>query len=295
MPDIPTDVLIPRKAKLHRIESKYGPLEDEVRCGLEGCGTPHKHGFVVSFGDPDAEPGNNLGIVGHVCGKRSFGVSWVEAERIFDAKVRDAKVQAAAERFRAQAGHILPELEAALPRLKRHQNVREVLSRQVPMLMRVCQEAAEKNQGQIRLARGRDFVTVHQLEGRLFWMNDRALGRARELDLSIRDFVNFMNGSDAEPRDIERRLSQLGDVRHTWELVCKWMVAADSALRPQHLQSVMDAVGRLPDPFLVDLGVGRSAQFPANLRIVDDLLQRRYLIAGTSDRYTWSTIANLRE
>lgn len=50
----------------------YGPLTDKVSCGLEGCKTPHKRGFIVSFCESRDAP-SEMDVVGHVCGKNAFG------------------------------------------------------------------------------------------------------------------------------------------------------------------------------------------------------------------------------
>ena len=296
MRELPVDTVISSGSTLHRIEDSYGPLKDEVKCGLEGCRTPHKRGFIVAFSQSDSGTEHGLGIVGHVCGKRAFGTGWVEAERAYDARVRAEEVRAAAERFQARIGLILPELQAALPRLKWQHELRKILLHRAPMLMRMCQEAASKHHGRIRRAQGGDFVTLHRLRGEPFWLEDRALDRAKELDYAARRLQLFLGTPEATTKEIDRRLGQLGNVGHTWDLVSKWMAAADEALRPQHLQRVIEAVSRATNPAIAAYGAAYGLDLTrieaVGVRVAGDVLEA-HLSSPDSYVYDWHPVARL--
>src|SRR6185437_14293129 len=163
---LPTGVIIPRDATLLEIRDSYGPLADEVRCGLEGCRTPHKRGFTVAFSVP-VDGAEGVGIVGHVCGKNAFGTGWIEAERVYDAKLRAAEADAARERFIGRAGRILPELGAVRPRLQKLNAARRAIEKHAAVVMKICSDAVRTSHGLIKIGDH----TLHHLEGKPFWID----------------------------------------------------------------------------------------------------------------------------
>jgi hypothetical protein len=54
--------------------------------------------------------------------------TWIAAERVYDAKMRAAEMEAAKERFLIRAGRIIPELTAATPRPKKLARARHALA-----------------------------------------------------------------------------------------------------------------------------------------------------------------------
>ncbi|MCU4387978.1 hypothetical protein KTH40_10225 [Acinetobacter haemolyticus] len=65
-----------------RLEDLLGhyQFKEKVKCGIAQCGTKHQKGYVVKLTN-----GTEI-IIGHVCGKRKFGVDFTDKEREFKAQ-----------------------------------------------------------------------------------------------------------------------------------------------------------------------------------------------------------------
>jgi hypothetical protein len=72
---LPQVVEVPRGAELLRIVGAFEGLTEMIPCGLAGCHTPHRKGYVVAFRVNDGAEG----MVGHVYGSNFFGSAWNEA------------------------------------------------------------------------------------------------------------------------------------------------------------------------------------------------------------------------
>ena len=205
---LPTQTLIPRNAKLLSIRESYGPLAEEVRCGLEGCRTLHGRGFVVLFKIPASMEPPQSGVVGHICGKNAFGADWKQAERVYDAQIRAEQVSAAKDRFQARAGRILPALKAALPRLEWQNKVRSILLRYAGQAMSLCVEATRSQNGYLKLRSSREDINLHCLKGAAFWSESNALAlpRARQLEMETSRFLNYLASAEPDMNEVERRL-----------------------------------------------------------------------------------------
>ncbi len=293
---LPTDIIIPRDATLLEIRDSYGPLSEEVRCGLEGCRTPHKRGFIVSFGDTSGVA-SGVGIVGHVCGQNAFGTNWLEAEQAYDAKVRAAEMDAARERFLVRSGRILPELRAALPRLKLHYIARRVLEKNAAFVMKTCVEAVKSSHGRIGIYRGGQHRILHRLEGESFWTTgNNALPRATELDVEATSFQEYLRSPNVTKKEAERRLGNLTDIEHRWGLVSKAMQAAESALQPSHLGKVFEAVDQVirSTPHWHPPGLEPGDEWQLNVRLRGTVLEIRARdVQSGSTRETWIPAVDL--
>lgn len=84
-------------------------FKDKVKCGIAQCGTKHQKGYVVKLTD-DTEI-----IIGHVCGKKNFGVDFTDKERQFKA-----------QRIHAEQFQAMKDTFEKLPQLK--QKFEEVLT-----------------------------------------------------------------------------------------------------------------------------------------------------------------------
>jgi hypothetical protein len=238
---LPVDVRIPKGAKLLEIQESYSS-PDEVQCGLEGCRTPHKRGFLVSFTEQDGAP-TKVGMIGNVCGKNTFNTTWIAAERVYDAKVKAAEMEAAKERFLIRAGRIIPELQAATPRLVKLAAARCALAKHGPEIMKICADAVKSRHGRIQVRSGREDVTVHRLRGDNFWLDGgNALFRAKQLDCEVSRFLEYLSSPEATKKEVDRRLGNLHDVEYRWGQISRSLEAAEAGLRPSHLEKVFEAV-----------------------------------------------------
>lgn len=245
--DLPTEVIIPRGATLAGIEGAYGPLKNEIACGLESCRTPHKSGFVVEFLPPGGR-GAERGLIGRVCGKKAFGTDWQEASRRFAAERRITTVAELSRGLREAAEEILPQLRAALPTLRRCNAAYRAIAQHAPWLMSFCADAVRSHGGQIGVDRAGKFIPVLKLEGGGFYVSDsRALRRAEELQASLERAVEFLSRGAPPVRQVSDRIRALGDVRHAWSIIERELREAEVATRPATLARVVHAVGRITD------------------------------------------------
>lgn len=273
MSNLPTDIVIPRGSVLSRIEEAYGPLEEEVRCVLEGCRTLHKRGFIVSFSHPSLSKVDNLAIVGHVCGKARFGGAiWMKAEQLYEEKLRDIEAQAAKERFIIRAGRILPELRAALPRLRWQLTVRAILFDAGREMAHLCVKAIENHRGRLKIGD----VTLHRIKGTRFWADSEPLHRAIDLEILATRFLMYLDSSKTTKKEINRQLELLKNIEERWQLAQMAMADADEAIRPGQLQKVFSACNQIimSEPRLV--GMRGWEDWNLQVRVSGNTLEVQY-------------------
>lgn len=83
------------KHKLKEVIGNYS-LQDQVKCGLSNCHTPHNNGFVVV-----TESGHVTNI-GKDCGQKYFGVEFTQQRRAFQDTVTERDNRERLESFRFQ-------------------------------------------------------------------------------------------------------------------------------------------------------------------------------------------------
>lgn len=176
---------------------------EKVHCGLEGCGTPHNKGFLVLFTEGDGATAK-VGMVGHICGKNTFNTSWTAAELVYHARARAAEVKAAEERFRSRAGRILPDLQAAAPRVRTLIAAGGVLTKNAAEIMRICADAAKSRGGRIETYYGHE---VHRLAGVAFWRDGgTALLGVLRLQHEVEQFFSYLSSPEATRKEIDRQI-----------------------------------------------------------------------------------------
>ena len=114
----------PESAKLKEIIGNYY-LPSEVPCGLSSCHQQHLKGYVVST------VAGAITNVGHVCGKKYFGVEFEQMRRQFD---RDVRMQSYREELSAFQRRI-PEIESAIEDLRTEAFGADWVNRQVTALL----------------------------------------------------------------------------------------------------------------------------------------------------------------
>ena len=244
---IPDQVLIPRNAKLISIKESYGPLPEEICCGLEGCRALHRKGFVVYFQVPASMEPPQSGVVGHICGKNAFGADWKQAERLYAVQIKAEQISAAKDRFQDRAGRILPVLKAVLPRLEWQNKVRSILLRNAGRVIGLCVEATKSQNGYLKLRSSRGDLNLHCLKGAAFWSESYALAlpRARQLEADASRFLDYLASAEPDMKEVERRLTTFVDIEHRWNLIKKAVTAADAALDPKHLDQVLNVCNKI--------------------------------------------------
>ena len=268
MHELPLGVAIPRSAKLLAIEDRYGPLKDEVRCGL--CGTMHGKGFIARF---ECDGVQGRGLLGHVCGKNNFGAVYTDAERRFDIAQRGEGVAAGVERFHVRAAKIMPELQAALPHLSWQRSVRDAIEASSWQVMREAGNAVRTQNG--RLQSG--FRALGKLAGKEFWTDFRAPQRARELATDVEQFGDYL-ANDVRRKDLAHRVGLVADIEGRWERIVAAMADADQALRPGNLDKLFKAVNQIrvdhPEPWDARSPDIYKEEWRIQVRIRGTLLER---------------------
>lgn len=183
--DLPgyTDGINPKTQKLVSIIGRY-ILADPVRCGLSSCRTPHGRGFVVTI------DGGQVTNIGKDCGKKHFGVDFIEMSRAFERDDRNRQRRELLQTFQAQ----IPGLMEQIARLR------------VPLrgdeIYRACQTVRLKLPASARAALSK-MVAVR--DGRL--MRDR-LETQEEADIrELREFAHIrqaVGDEDADERKAKR-------------------------------------------------------------------------------------------
>src|SRR3954469_20667828 len=122
---------------------------------------------------------------------------------------------------------------------KRQACAREARFRNHEDLRRRCKISTRR----IQVRTGRKDVTVHQLQGDNFWLNEgSALFRARQLDREVNRFLEYLSSPEATKKEIDRRLGNFHDIEYRGGLISRSLEAGESALRPSHLKKVFEAV-----------------------------------------------------
>jgi hypothetical protein len=276
---LPAGHEIPKGATLNKIEEAYKDLPDAIPCGLANCHTPHKNGYVVSFTTPSGEPGE--GLVGHVCGRKHFGIETFEAS----IRAHEVKQQLAsqAEQFMQKTDECR-KIEPYLPLLQevasKVYDARTAIQIDFSDFFRVCENAARSSGGIIL---GDDYHTGKAFQVRLpssgFWIRNDVAKKASRLQGDVRLFLNrahlcrtakgqtAMMSAIGSPKDQCRRLlmSVMNDIE---ALYPDHMVIAMTgyrsltgvrALRVQgrHLESYNDGAGFYEPTWdrRIDLGI----------------------------------------
>ncbi len=123
-----------------------------------------------------------------------------------------------------------------------HAMVRSEIGHNAPEVIQMAQRAVKSENERLRV-RG---DVVHRVKGGLaFWDDFRADLRARKLYADIMEFKQYLSSENVRPKGVKNHLSSVVDIEHRWGLIEKIMVAADEALRPDHLEKLFAAVNAI--------------------------------------------------
>lgn len=232
-------VRIPKGAILEKIASNYGPLANNVCCGLADCGTPHKRGFIVVFRRVLGEPLEQA-LMGHVCGKREFREAWTKALAAHNAKLRAEEAKASVQKFLTSASEIEPRLHAILPGLEARKAIRDILLIDARDFMRNCATACRSQNGRIT---GYSTSHIrHRFKGEIFFLQDEAIGRAKAILSLIKMMREISENQTITAREIEERLSRFKNLKRDQDEIEKEALAGAAALRPSHMIRAIEAI-----------------------------------------------------
>lgn len=164
------------KNDLAGIVGKYEFTEQQaLRCGLNGCNTPHWHGWVVrTKSGSETHCGRN-------CGEREFGVSWTAFEAEYraaeDRLARQSTIQQALREREEMLRHA-ERMAVEMTRLwDRVGKIRDLLSKEKPLLREL--EKAMKSDGNIVVGERVDSDTARAMGIKIGTVNQRVIGNIR--------------------------------------------------------------------------------------------------------------------
>lgn len=210
---LPVAAIIPSGATLERIVSKYEHLKDPVRCGLAGCRTPHKNGYVVKFREADDAPESEA-IMGHVCGRREFGTAWTDAVAKHEAELRHAEIQQALTKFLEEAPIVESNLRPLIEGMEIRRAIRTILNTDASDLMRHCGNAFRQDREVISYWGSQGGRKSYRLQGRLFFLQDRALTKVRLILDGIDKIKELAERETATVKEVSDKMSRL---RNLWQ------------------------------------------------------------------------------
>jgi hypothetical protein len=222
---LPTDVLIHPGAALLGIRDEYKDLDDSVRCAFPSCRTAHKHGFIVEF-EQDGVRG--LAIIGHICGKKYFK-NWEAQQTHFRREANIAHIREQTERHLPAGNEVYAELEPIIGRLQWQMHLQQYLQFFAEDEMRAIANAIKSGGGYLELRHRRRPIPV-RVVGMPFFLTEAPYDDAMLLLEDIKRFRMYIAGNHTNPRETERRLGQIGDVRRRLKKIADWMTAADLAI-----------------------------------------------------------------
>jgi hypothetical protein len=225
MAALPINVLIEPGATLLGITDEYKNLGDSVRCAFPSCRTAHKNGFVVEF-EQDGVRGT--AIIGHICGKKYFK-NWEAQQSQFQREANIKYIRQQTEHHLPAANEVYAGLEPLIGRLQWQMHVQQYLQILAEHEMRAIVDAIRSNRGYLELRHRRKPVPV-RVVGQPFFLIDAPYDDARVLLEDIKRFRIYIGGNHTSPRETERRLGEIGDVRRRFKKIFDWIAAADLAI-----------------------------------------------------------------
>ena len=205
-------------------------------------------------------------------------------------------MDAARERFLTRAGRILPELTAAVPRLRTLDSAHNVLEKRALSVMKICADAVKSSHGNISVDVGGMQGTLHRLQGESFWTAgvSKALLNARILEREVANFLEYLAGSSATTKEVERRLVGFFDIEHRWSLIASAMQAAETALHPAHLEKALKAVDSIVRHTPDLLGYAGSDEWQLAVRVRGTVLEvRQWVDSAYSTSEQWKLEVNI--
>ena len=244
MANSPFDTPIPRHAELQQILEGYGPLPEEIPCGLQNCRQSHGKGFIVSF---IADGREAVGAIGHQCGRNHFGTSWVTQHKAYQTRLNDQKIEDRLRSFLPEADRVLAELSASSTRLHELLAIQSAIKTHAPTFFRACERAARSTDGWLGVDTPKGFDRQIKIEGAEFFP-ERTVKVSTEAQI-LRDDLERVRGHVANlklDRDtLAGRVSDIGNAGQRWQSIADWMAAAERAIKPDNLGTLIAYLGDL--------------------------------------------------
>jgi hypothetical protein len=262
----PFETVIPRHATLKHIVDRYGPLAEEIPCGLQNCRTKNGHGFLVAF---IADGIEDVGAIGHICGRNHFGTVWVEQEKVYREKEKAKAISERLQRFLPEADRVLFHIQGTGPQLLRLCQQHELLATNAPKFFKYCADAARMHDGWVGKYAGNSFVREFRIEGADFFIQDIPLTAARVLKYDIERVQSLIQQGKLPDDELAARANEIGNIAGRWETIASWITTADKALSCDNLARVTSAYAERVKGFEIRVSINRKWLLTFDYRKID--------------------------
>ena len=234
----PFETVIPRNATLKHIVERYGPLAAEIPCGLQNCRTKNGHGFLVAFVVDGVE---NVGAIGHICGRNHFGTVWVEQEKVYREKENAKAISERLQRFLPEADRVLFHIQDTASKSQRLCQQHGLLTANAPEFFKFCADAARMHDGWLGEYAGKSFVREFRIKGSDFFIQDTPWTAARILRNDIERVQGHIQQGKLSDDELGRRANDIGNIARRWAAIADWITTADKALSCDNIIRVTSA------------------------------------------------------
>lgn len=267
--------LIPRGSDLLRILDTYNNSKEQIRCGLANCHQKHGKGFVVEYRSPDDVVG--LGKVGHVCGKKFFGLAAWNVQVSEYRKAQNILVlqNLANEKLR-ECAVFEPAVHFIKALVKEIDFARTQLDLKAPLTFGACSHAVKSGNGAV----SRDdsgFTSGGRIpvRGRAFWTRDPQTPKINRLEADINIIRRKITDPDLPPKTLSDNLGLLGSVQERLKLLLSDAKSDLSALDTDWLKKLI------------------QHRTEKRLRIVGDVLEYEEVRGFWDGKREWVPVLNL--
>lgn len=251
----PFEAVIPRHATLKQIVDRYGPLAEEIPCGLQNCRTKNGHGFLVAFFADGIE---GVGAIGHICGRNHFGSDWIEQEKTYREKENAKAISERLQRFLPEADRVLFHIHDTSPQLVRLCKQHELLAANAPKFFKFCADAARMHDGWVGMNAGSSFVREFRIEGADFFIQGTPLTAARILKNDIERVQGHIQQGKVPDDELGARANEIGNIARRWETISSWITTAYKALSCDNLARVTSAYAERVSGFEIRVSINRK-------------------------------------
>ncbi|MGN6365304.1 hypothetical protein [Asticcacaulis taihuensis] len=195
---------------------------------------------MVKFREAGGAPEEEA-IMGHVCGRREFGTAWTDAVAKHEAELRHAEIQQALAKFLEETPEVEAKLRPLIEGLEIRRAIRIILNTDASDLMRHCGNAFRQDREVISYWGNQGGRKSYRLQGRLFFLQDRALTKVKLILDGIDKIKELGHKKSATVKEVSEKMSRL---RNIWQSTkeIEWETEDGiSALDPKNISKAIKA------------------------------------------------------